>query len=205
MTARGTGSDGRSYSAAFELILGGDIPGTPDPLGCFGINKMKVHMADGKSHDKLHIQKASFRLPNDADVDLEQDNVSFAVDGVIYELPAGSFMQNGDKQNFVYNSSHGEVPYIHARLDFDKAEWKLKVKESDITLIDNIDGVDVTLTIGDYVGSENIIMHSKDRHGTKLKYKRKPKLSCRLGKKEKSKDDDRDDNDEDEDDEDQDD
>ena len=192
MTASGTGSDGRSYLAVFELVLGRDNPDMPDPLGCFGINKMKVHLADGKSHDKLHIQKASFRLPDDADVDLEQDSVSFAVDGVIYELPAGSFMQNGDKRNFVYKSTHGEVPHIHARLDFDKAEWKLKVKDSDITLIDNIDGVDVTLTIGDYVGSENIIMHSKDRHGTKLKYKRKPKLSCRLGKAEKHKGDDRD-------------
>ena len=85
------------------------------------------------------------------------------------------------------------LPHIHARLDFDKAEWKLKVKESDITQIDNKDGVDVTLTIGDYVGSENIIMQSKGHHGTKLKYKRKPKLSCRPGKIEKSKDDDKDD------------
>ena len=193
MTARGTGSDGRSYSAAFELILGGDIPDTPDPLGCFGINKMKVHMADGKSHDKLHIQKASFRLPDDAAVDLDQDSVSISVDGVSYELPAGSFKQKGSKRNFVYKSTHGVLPHIHARLDFDKAEWKLKVKESDITQIDNKDGVDVTLTIGDYVGSENIIMQSKGHDGTKLKYKRKPKLSCRPGKIEKSKDDDKDD------------
>jgi len=195
MTASGTGSDGRFYSASFELILGGDSPDTPDPLGCFGINKMKVHLDDGKSHDKLYIQKASFRLPDDAAVDLDQDSVSFTVDGLSYELPAGSFKQKGYKRNFVYKSTHGEVPHIQARLDFDKAEWKLKVKEPDITLIDNMDGVDVTLTIGDYVGSENIIMHSKDHHGTKLKYKRKPKLSCRLGKKEKSKDDDRDDDD----------
>ena len=193
MTARGTGSDDRIYSASFELILGGDSPDTPDPLGCFGINNMKVHLADGKSHDKLHIQKASFRLPEDAAVDLDQDSVSIAVDGISYDLPAGSFKQEGYKRSFVYKSTHGEIPHIHARLNFDKAEWKLKVKESDITLIDNTDGVDVTLTIGDYVGSENIIMHSKDHHGTKLKYKRKPKLSCRLEKMEKSKDDDRDD------------
>lgn len=193
MTASGTGSDGRYYSASFELILGDDGQGTPDPLGCFGINKMKVHLADGKSHDKLHVQKASFRLPDDAAVDLEQDSVTIAVDGVSYEFPAGSFKQKGYKRNFVYQSSHGEIPHIQAQLDFDKAEWKLRVKESAITLIDNTDGVDVTLAIGDYVGSENIIMHSKDRHGTKLKYKRKPKLSCHLGKNEKSKDDNKDD------------
>ncbi len=187
MTASGTGSDGRIYSATFDLILGGDNPNTPDPLGCFGINKMKVHMADGKSHDKLYIQKASFRLPDDAAVDLNQDSVTIDVDGVSYDFPAGSFKQNGYKRNFVYKSAHGEVPHIHARLDFDKAEWKLKVYDSNITQIENIDGVDVKLTIGDYVGSENIIMHSKDHDGTKLKYKRKPKLYCRLGKKENSK------------------
>jgi hypothetical protein len=197
MTARGTGSDGRLYSANFELVLGGDGQETPDLLGCFGINKMKVHLADGKSHDKLHIQKASFRLPDDAAVDLTQDSVSIAVDGLSYEIPAGSFKQMGYKRNFVFKSSRNEIPQIHARLDFDKAEWKLKVKESDITQIDNSEGVDVTLTIGNYVGTENIIMHSKDRHGTKLKYKRKPKLSCRVGKKEKSKDDDRDEDEED--------
>ena len=136
-------------------------------------------------------------MPEGVTVDLSQDNVYIAVDGITYEIPAGSFTQRGYKKHFGYKSANGVIPQIQARLDFDKAEWTFRVKGSDITQIDNTDGVDVTLTIGDYAGSENILMHSKDHDGTKLKYKRKPKLSCRLGKKEKSKDDDRDDDEDD--------
>ncbi len=217
MSARGTGSDGRQYSANFEMILGGNSPETPDPLACFGINKMKIHLDNDKHHDddddgrdkdddsrdrnsddenkgrnytKIHIQKASFRLPEGIMVDLNQHNVSIDVDGITYEIPAGNFKQRGNKQHFGYKSANTEIPKIQARLDFDKAEWTFRVQGSDISTIDNSDGVDVTLTIGDYVGSENIVMHSKDRHGNKIKYKRKPKLYCRPGKEKKNKDDD---------------
>jgi hypothetical protein len=74
------------------------------------------------------------------------------------------------------------LPQVHAELDFDKASWSLKVNKTRSDYIDATDGVDVTLTIGDYQASENLSLHNKNPRFDRFKYQRKPKLDCRQNK-----------------------
>ncbi|MCW8986294.1 MAG: hypothetical protein OQK75_01365 [Gammaproteobacteria bacterium] len=204
LTASGTGSDGRIYSATFNVTLGTIPP--PDneddkgAMACFGINKVKLHQHDEHnkyefSKDKLYIKYAGFRLPDDAIVDLTQDNVSITIDGKVYDFPAGTFKQHNNKQHYHYKSAKGQLPNVKVDIDFKKAKWSIKLNKEDTSYIDNSDGVDISLSIAGYTGNENVILKSKNKHHDKLMYKRKPKLDCRIKNKDKHEDDDDDDDD----------
>ncbi|NIQ10512.1 MAG: hypothetical protein GWO08_11665, partial [Gammaproteobacteria bacterium] len=169
--------------AVFELDLVLQGGQQPDPLACFAVNKMKVHQHDGK----IYINKGAFALPEDAAVDLSQTDVSFSIDGLVYTIPAGSFIYDDGK--YTYKSPHGQVPAIKVKLDFLKYKWSLKVRDPQAATIDNVDGVDVVMAFAGFQASENIVMTEKhnDRHHhnnyhdhdkVMLKFKRKPKVRC---------------------------
>ena len=199
VTAKGTGSDGRIYSSTFDVTLG-SIPPPPPPnddqgtMACFGINKVKLHQHEEHrkneySKDKLHIKYAGFRLPDNAIVDLAQDNVSITIDGKTYGFPAGTFKQHNDKQHYHYKSSEDQLPKVKVDIDFKKAKWSIKLNKEDTSYIDNSDGVDISLSIAGYTGKENVLLKSKSKHHDKFMYKRKPKLDCRIKNKHQKYDD----------------
>jgi hypothetical protein len=104
---------------------------------------------------------ASFVLPAGANYDLSSDNVFINVDGVVIDIPAGSFKAVGNpkRQLFRYNSPRGAAPDIEMSLDFRKGTMDLRVNDIDLSAVDSYDGVDVMLGIGSIVGMENIDMH----------------------------------------------
>lgn len=194
MTAKGTGTDGRDYEVTFPVTLGDTGPTDPggdeDSMACYVINKVKLHQHQKASKDKLHIKYAGFRLPENAMVDLADEDVSISVDSMVYDFPAGTFKQKGNKYNYEYKSASGVIPKIKASINFEKSKWSLKVNHADIDEVDNSDGVDISLSIGNYLGTENVLLESKNKHHDKLTYKRKPKDSCRIGKTHKDDNDD---------------
>jgi len=159
-------------------------------LACFSVNKVKLHRYHGMNKDKLQIKYAGFRMVDNVKLDLTQEDVFITVDGIVYEFPAGSFKQRGIKHKFEYKSPSHETPKIKASIDFDKSKWSLKVSKADATYIDNSDGVDISLSMGGYQGSENVMLKSKNKHHDKLMFKRKPKAYCRIDKEDDDHDDD---------------
>ncbi len=203
MNASGTGSDGRLYAASFQLTFGGTTPEpapepppeptpTPEPppgpgpddnngsMACYAINKVKLHRHHMENKDSLFIKYAAFSLPEDAVVDLAQDDVSITIDGKVYEFPAGSFKHNGDGMHYMYKTGSGVKPQIQASIDLAKFKWSLKLIHINSEYIDNSDGIDIALSIGDYHASENVHLESKNKFRNMLMYKRKPKASCGL-------------------------
>ena len=65
-------------------------------------------------------------------------------------------------------------------IDFEKSKWSLKLIHINSEFVDNSDGVDIALSIGDYTGNENVYLESKNKHHNMLMFKRKPKSSCSL-------------------------
>lgn len=192
LTASGIGSDGRTYSASFDVTLGNISPpgNNEEEMACFGINKVKLHQYSDKNKyefekDKLYIKYATFALPDDVIVDLAEDDVSISIEGHVYNFPAGTLKQHKNKQHYTFKSAKGERPAVKFDLDFKKAKWNLKINKEDTRYIDNSDGVDISLSIGSYSGNENVILKSKNKHHDKFIYKRKPKLSCRIKNKHK--------------------
>ena len=147
-------------------------------MACFAINKVKLHRHHLDNKDALFIKYAGFSLPDGAMVALEQDDVSISIDGRVYDFPAGSFEWKGDQMHYISKSAPGTKPQIQASIDLEKSKWSLKLIHINSGFVDNSDGVDIALSIGDYQGSENVYLESKNQHDNMLMYKRKPKISC---------------------------
>jgi len=143
------------------------------PFDCDSVNKVKVKDKAGTDKDEIKITKAGFRLDAPNTVDLAVDEVQIRVDGLIFTFPPGSFEQKGTKPDYVFKSATGVKPKVEARLRFDKASWELSVHDGDATLIDNSNGVDVALMVGDFESVQNVTLDAKG------KFKRDPKVSCR--------------------------
>ncbi|MBT8126036.1 MAG: hypothetical protein KJP15_01020 [Gammaproteobacteria bacterium] len=161
------------------------VPG-PGPIdddaamACYAINKVKLHRHMSKNKDSLFVKNAGFRLPDGATVDLAQDDVSITIDGRIYAFPAGSFKNTGDGMLYTFKTGASVKPQIQASLDFAKSKWSLKLIHINARFVDNSDGVEIALSIGDYQGRENVYIESKNKHDSMLMFKRKPKTSCGL-------------------------
>ena len=147
-------------------------------MACYGINKVKLHRHHRDNKDAMFIKQAYYSLPEGAVVDLTQDDVAITIDGRVYAFPHGSFKWNGDEQHYAYKTGPGVKPQVHAKIDLKRSKWSLKLMHIDADFVDNSDGVDIALTIGNYEGSENVVLKSKNRHGRMLMYKRKPKVRC---------------------------
>ena len=158
----------------------------PGPMGddaglaCYAINKVMLHRHKTANKDSLFIKNAGFRLPKGATVDLTQDDVSITIDSTVYAFPAGSFKKAVDGLHNKFKTEAGVKPQIHASLDFEKSKWSLKLIHIDAGFVDNSKGVDIALSIGQYQGSDNVYLESKNKHDGMLMFKRKPKTSCGL-------------------------
>ena len=184
LNASGLGSDGRTYAVEFQITLtasadpgpgdgngdgngGGDDNGggndDGEALACYAINKVKLYRHKKETKDKLYIKYASFGFPDDAMIDLTQEDVLITIDGKEFEFPAGSFKQKGNKQDYAFKTASGVKPQIKATINLDKYKWGLKLNHIDSDFVDNSDGVDITLAIGNYQGTENVMLESKNK------------------------------------------
>lgn len=149
------------------------------PFDCYAINKLLVVDKPGTTKDIIKVKKAGFRLDPPNTVDLSTDMVQIRIDGLTFDFPPGSFTQVGSKPDYVFKSASGSVPFIKARIRFDKATWAIRVKKGDATLIDNSDGVDVALMIGNFESTENVMLSAHGHYNQAMKFERHPKVSCR--------------------------
>ena len=149
-------------------------------MTCYAINKVQLHRHHRENKDTLYIWYAGLSLPEGDMVDLAQEDVSITIDGKVYEFPAGSFKQQGDKMRYVYKTASRLKPQIVAIIDFKKSKWGLMLNRINSEFIDNSDGVDIALSIGDYQASETVDLKSKNKHKHHkiLTFKRNPTISC---------------------------
>jgi DMSO/TMAO reductase YedYZ molybdopterin-dependent catalytic subunit len=132
------------------------------PMEAFNVENMFIDFDRRPRLDAL-VANASFELPDGATYDLDTDDVIVDIDGVVIEIPAGSFRRAGSwwrpwRQLYMYKSSHGSSPDIDMSLDMGRGRWTLVVRKIDLSDMDSSDGVDVTFTIDSMRGMETIDM-----------------------------------------------
>ncbi len=124
----------------------------------FSIDKMVIDFSRQDDRDSINM-KAQFTLPDGISFDPTIDIVKFNIDGVIIDIPAGSFKGNKKESRFTYDSAKGVEPKVSVNLDFKKGEVTLVVKKANVDVINNSDGVTVTFSIGSVVGNQTINMY----------------------------------------------
>ena len=134
------------------------VIGVPPGLDFIEINHMRIEFDTRPNRDKIKILQAEFGLEPGASYDLDVNDVVVNIDGVVITIPAGSFKKHGKKGGYSYDSKGHSTPKIHMELDFNKGEWSLTIEDIDASIIDNSDGVDVTLQIGYMQASHNVPM-----------------------------------------------
>jgi hypothetical protein len=152
---------GPDLSGSFKVaqIVRIELLNVPELMD-FSVEHMYINFADHRPWNDGNIAASgSFSLPEGASYDLDSNDVTVDVDGVSITIPAGSFNKRRWREMYTYYSSWGSSPYIAMTLNFDKGEWGLIVRDIDASVIDNCDGVDVTLMIDSIVGMEHIEMH----------------------------------------------
>jgi hypothetical protein len=138
------------------------------PPACFDVKKIKIrdgkkhhrHMGSyGSSKSKIHAQ-LSVGCP--MDFDPAQSLVSLALDGENFEFPIGSFSQVGNKNK--YRAWVGGSPNMRATLNCNKGRFNFSASKADTSQIDNSDGVDVTLVLGNQSESKNVMLSGTGHH-----------------------------------------
>jgi hypothetical protein len=142
----------------------GDVgpPVVTRPFPCFNYSSLKIYNRSGTTNDSIKVKKGGIRLDTGDTFNPATENVTISFDGLVIDIPAGSFVQNGSKQDFTYQTASGVKPQIKMRLNFEKNTWEFEYKYGDVSLVDTSDGqVKVTLVVGDYEGSQisNITHH----------------------------------------------
>ncbi len=133
------------------------------PFDCFHVNKVQIKDKNGTNKDKLKIHKAGIRIDAPNSIDMNTDMLQLRVDGMTVDFSIGSFVEKkpGD---WVYKSASGSKPSYTMRINFNKDSWDFKMKDGDVSLIDQSDGIDVALMIGDYE-SEVHVAFTGGSHG----------------------------------------
>ncbi len=136
------------------------------PFDCYHVNKIKVKDKRGTTKDQLEVVKAGLRLDPPHSVNMETDMVQLRMDGLTFDFSIGSFVEKkpGDWQ---YKSATGSKPSYSMRIDFNKDVWSFEMKDGNVALIDESDGVDVALMINGFESSENVAIASGSHgHGS---------------------------------------
>ncbi|MFC1929804.1 hypothetical protein ACFLW6_02945 [Chloroflexota bacterium] len=122
------------------------------------INSMKILFDRSPNRDNIEI-KGDLQLAEDASYNLDEDRVKVTIDGVVNVIIlAGSFAGSAGKYEFKLDSE----PKVGMKLNFHDGTWSLKVEHIDASIVDNKDGVDVTLVIGDMFAGKNVVMFCND-------------------------------------------
>lgn len=166
VTLEGSTFNGVFTSNWSASTVKGDVgpPVTTKPFPCFNFSYLKLYNRTGITNDSIKVKKGGIRLDAGDTFNPAVDNVTISFDGLVIDIPAGSFVQNGTKQDFTYQTASGVKPKIKMRLNFEKSTWEFEYKYGDIALVDTSDGeVKVTLVVGDYEGTQ---ISPVNHHGT---------------------------------------
>jgi len=152
-------------------------------FACFDINKIKLKTHKTKiAKDRLKIHKGVISYNAGESFDPATDIVKLSLDSGVYMLsiPAGSFEQKGSRADYKYETGSGVVPRVKFRLNLDKGEWNVSIKDADLSLFAGATNLNVMLMIGDTKGqvSAPLTIHEDNATHQKLKYKRSSKFSC---------------------------
>jgi len=135
---------------SLELPIAGKLP-----FDCYHVNKVQVKDKTGTTKDAVKIHKAGLRLDPPNSVDMNTDMVQVRVDGLTVDFSMGSFVEKkpGDWR---FKSASGSQPSYKMRINFNKDDWSFEMKNGDVSLIDQSDGVDVALMINGYESEVNV-------------------------------------------------
>jgi len=152
-------------------------------FACFDINKAELEIKKDKvAKDKLKIEKGAISFNAGEGFDPATDIVKLSLDSGTYMLsiPAGSFEQKGVKADYKYETGSGVTPRVKFRLNIDKGEWNVSVKDADLSAFTNAASLDVILMVGDTKGQVTIPLTIDEDTATEqeLEFKRSPKFSC---------------------------
>jgi len=159
-----TGSCAAAWSGGAKGQIGTVAPTVPPVALCFDIKKIKIR--DGKKHyrhmgsygnSKSKI-KANLSVGCPTDFDPVQSLISLSLDGETFAFPVGSFAKVGNKNK--YRAWVAGSPTLDATLNCDKGRFHFSASKADTSQIDNSDGVDVALLLGDSVGSKNVMLQA---------------------------------------------
>lgn len=158
------GNCANSWNGAAKGQIGA-IESEPPEEVCFDVKKVKI--IDGKKHykkwgwwgkskSKIDVQ---LRTSCPTDFDPSQSFISTMVDGETFDFPVGSFTEKHDGS---YRAWIGGHPSVYAKLDCDKGKFSMNVSRADTSQIDNSDGVDVKLVLGDSVSEKNVTLNESN-------------------------------------------
>jgi len=131
----------------------------------FRVGSMFINFGEGVDQDEITVTEASFNLtggtPEDPMYDLTQDDVLVIIDGVMINIPAGSFEEIGKSSNhqkYIYDSKSKGSLDTQMIVDFEVGEWSLIVNNVDASMVDNSDGVTVIFSVGGNAAIEVVDM-----------------------------------------------
>jgi hypothetical protein len=155
---------------AADNVVGqvGPAPSTL-PFPCFNVSSVKIKNRSGTTNDEVHISKGGVRLPTGTSFNPATDNVQVTVDGLVVNIPAGSFVKSGNKPDFTFNTASGVTPKIQMRIDLEKNTWEFDLTKGDVALVSTSNGVKVTLQIGVYTGTQTVAIsghHNSSEDGS---------------------------------------
>lgn len=146
----------------------GAIESAPPEEACFDVKKIKIR--DGKKHHRHYgsygqsKSKISAQLTTScpSGFDPTQSLISLALDGESFEFPVGTFSQVGSSNK--YRAWVAGTPSKYASLDCDKGRFSFSASKADTSQIDNSDGVDVTLVLGNQSSTKNVMLSGAGHH-----------------------------------------
>jgi len=148
--------------------IGAIEPAIPPVALCYDIKKIKIR--DGKKHyrhmgsygnSKSKIT-ANLSAGCPAGFNPTQSLISLSMDGETFAFPIGSFAQVGSSNK--YRAWVAGSPTLDATLNCDKGKFSFNASKADTSQIDNTDGVDVTLVLGDSSATKNVMLQAAGHH-----------------------------------------
>lgn len=162
-----TGACAANWNGGAKGVIGA-IEVAPPVEPCFDVKKIKIR--DGKKHyrhwgsygaSKSKI-KAALSTSCPDGFDPSQSLVALSLDGETFSFPIGSFNQVGSSNK--YRAWIAGSPSLDATLNCDKGRFNFSASRADTSQIDNSDGVDVTLVLGDTSASKNVVLQETGHH-----------------------------------------
>ena len=140
----------------------------PEPEACYGVKKVSIR--DGKKHYRhwgYHGKSGSkvtavVSTSCPENFDPTQELITLSLDGEAYSFNPGAFNQVGSKNK--YRAWIGGKPSLYAVLNCDKGRFSVQASRTDVSQIDNSDGVDITLELGTSVSTENVVLNEVGHH-----------------------------------------
>ncbi len=163
-----TGACDVAWNGGAKGKIGAIEPAIPPVALCYDIKKIKIR--DGKKHyrhmgsygnSKSKIT-ANLSVGCPTGFDPTQSLISLSMDGETFAFPIGSFTQVGSSNK--YRAWVAGSPTLDATLNCDKGKFSFNASKADTSQIDNSDGVDVTLVLGDSSATKNVVLQATGHH-----------------------------------------